>query len=66
MVKLDAWEKEITKTTTIKSDDYYISKKIDALNDADGKFERFLENVKRAKEEGKDVTDYVFAFSSED
>ena len=58
---------QITKTTTIKSDDYYISKKIDALNDADGKFERFLENVKRAKEEGKDGDgDYVFAFSSED
>ena len=59
--KLDAWKKEITKTTTIKSDDYYISKKIDALNDADGKFERFLENVKRAKEEGKDVTVITFS-----
>ena len=61
--KLDAWKKEITTTTTttIKSDDYYISKKIDTLNDADGKFERFLENVKRAKEEGKDVTVITFS-----
>ena len=72
--KLDAWKKEITTTATtsgklteeeerlmIKSDDYYISKKIDALNDADGKFERFLENVKRAKEEGKDVTVITFS-----
>ena len=43
------------------SDDYYISKAIDALNDEDGKFEQFLDNVKRAKAEGKDVTVITFS-----
>ena len=51
------------RNTTEKtySNDYYISRKIDALNDEDGKFERFLENVKRAKMEGKDVTVITFS-----
>ena len=65
---LEEWKKEMTmekissnsssaRNTTAKtySNDYYISRKIDALNDEDGKFERFLENVKRAKMEGKDA-----------
>ena len=63
--KIDEWRREFRdddgNDEAILSDDYYIAKKLDALNDIDDCWNRLIAKVAEAKESGKTIT--VISFS---